>query len=363
MKKWLAVMAAAMLLFTFAGCAGGGNANGGNGGSASGKDVHVFYYSYSDTYISNVRAALDKKFADAGVAYQDYDANGTQNTQSEQIETAITLGAKLLVVNIVETASNDAAQNIVALASQAGVPVVFFNREVSDTIVNSYENSVFIGTDAPEAGHLQGQMIGEYLLENYDKADLNGDGEISYVLFKGQESNPEAEYRTQYAVEDANAILEKSDKPALSFYDASNNDRYHVDRGGQWSAAANEYMTTALSSYGASKNNMIELVICNNDGMAEGAISALQTAGYNTGEEGATTIPVFGVDATPAAQELIKSGKMTGTIKQDYDAMAACIAFVAENALAGGPLLEGTEPFNVDEKSAKIRIPYSIYTG
>ena len=38
------------------------------------------------------------------------------------------------------------------------------------------------------------------------------------------------------------------------------------------------------------------------------------------------TIPVFGVDATDAAKQLIKDGKMTGTIKQDAEGMADCIA-------------------------------------
>ena len=37
--------------------------------------------------------------------------------------------------------------------------------------------------------------------------DLNGDGTISYVMFKGQEGNAEAEARTQFAVEDADKIL------------------------------------------------------------------------------------------------------------------------------------------------------------
>lgn len=86
--------------------------------------------------------------------------------------------------------------------------MIFFNREVSDAVVNSYEKCAFIGTDAAEAGHMQGQMIADYLLANYDDVDLNGDGTISYVMFKGQNANPEAEYRTQYAVEDCDAALE-----------------------------------------------------------------------------------------------------------------------------------------------------------
>lgn len=44
-------------------------------------------------------------------------------------------------------------------------------------------------------------MVGEYLLENYDTVDLNGDGVISYVMFKGQEGNAEAEARTQFGVD------------------------------------------------------------------------------------------------------------------------------------------------------------------
>lgn len=50
-------------------------------------------------------------------------------------------------------------------------------------------------------------MIGEYVLEHYDELDLNGDGKISYAMFKGDEANVEAIYRTQYGVEDANAVL------------------------------------------------------------------------------------------------------------------------------------------------------------
>ena len=61
---------------------------------------------------------------------------------------------------------------------------------------------------------------------------------------------------------------------------------------------------------------MIELVICNNDGMAEGAVSALNDKGYNLGTgKDCKMIPVFGVDATDAAKQLIADGKMTATVK------------------------------------------------
>ena len=351
MKKSAIFFLVFALSIFFVGC-GGNKTN----------DANVFYYTYSDTYISNVRSSLDKALSDAKISFQDHDGNGNQTTQTEQVQTAVTKGTKILAVNLVNTGSDDAARGIVNLAKGANVPLVFFNREVSDDIVNSYDKCIFVGTDAQEAGHMQGEMIGEYVNENFDQIDLNKDGKISYILFKGEEGNNEAIYRTQFAVEDANKILSANGKENLVFYDASNPNKYLVDKNGQWSAAAaNDYMTTALASFNDSNKNMIELAICNNDGMAEGVISALNSSGYNTG--GDKKIPVFGVDATDAAKELIKDGKMTGTIKQDAKGMADTITLIITNALANKELMTGTENMNIDEKVRKIRIPYSKYLG
>ncbi len=327
-----------------------------------GGDAHVFYYNYSDTYVTSVRSALTTAMNRSGTTFQNHDGNNNQTTQTEQIRTALTKGAKVLLVNLVNTGSADAATTVINEAKNSGVPVIFFNREVPDSVVNSYDKCAYVGTDSEEAGHLQGEMIGEYVKENFDKLDLNGDGKISYILFKGEEGNNEAIYRTKYAVEDANKILADAGKAPLSFYDPSNPNKYLVDQSGAWSAAAaNQYMTTALASYNEANKNMIELVICNNDGMAEGAITALNTAGYNTGS--GKSIPVFGVDATDAAKNLIASKKMTGTVKQDAEGMAKALDKLAANAVAGRPLLDGTDEFHVDEGVAKLRIPYEKYLG
>ena len=234
---------------------------------------------------------------------------------------------------------------------------------MSDNVIKSYDNCAFVGTRAEEAGILQGEMIGEYLRDNFDALDLNGDGKLSYIMFKGEEGNNEAIYRTTYSVEEANKILVAAGREKLAFYDPSNPNKYLVDRNGQWSAAAaNEYMTTALTSFNDQNKNMIEVVICNNDGMAEGAITALTSVGYNTGE--GKYVPVFGVDATSAAQQLIKSNKMTGTIKQDAKGMAEALSLMAKNGLASGAkLLDGTDKYDVDSGVAKIRIAYSKYLG
>ena len=107
-KKILALICALILAAAcLASCKKSGNA-----------DVHVFYYTYSDPYISSVRSSLDMALGNAGLSYQDYDGNGNQTTQTEQIQTAITKGAKIILVNIVNTGSDDAASGIVALAKE-----------------------------------------------------------------------------------------------------------------------------------------------------------------------------------------------------------------------------------------------------
>ena len=334
-------------------------------------DVTVLYYAYSDTYISSVRTALDADLTAAGITYTDYDSNNSQTTQNEYIDTAIANGTDLLIVNMVTSGSSDTANSICDKAEAAGIPVIFLNRAVEEddnagAVLGTRSNIAFVGTDAPEAGHMQGEMIGNYLIENYDAVDLNGDGEISYAMFMGDASNVEAIYRTQYSVEDANAILTENGYPELVYFDSTNENKYQLDMTGAWSAsAAMEYMQTNLASYSEANGNMIELIICNNDNMAEGCITALQAAGYNNGE-GTTTIPVFGVDATDSAQQLIANGTMTGTIKQDAEGMAECIALLATNVMNGEDLLANTDSYTKDTANSldnKIFIPYQEYTG
>ena len=365
MKKTLAILlSAVMVLALLAGCGEQKQPDTNDQGNtdASELNVGVFYYDFSDVYISSVRNSMNSQLDAMGVKYNNFDGAGNQAQQTDQINTAIANGANLLIVNIVETSSPDAAQNAVEAAKTAGIPIIFFNREVADEVVSSYDKCAFVGTNAPEAGHMQGQLVGEYLLAHYDEVDLNGDGQITYVMFKGQEGNAEAEARTQYGVEDANAVLTAAGKPELAYYNASATDKYLVDQGGKWSAqAANDYMATILPEYSEANGNMVELIICNNDGMAEGAVSALQGAGYNNGE--GKTIPVFGVDATDSAKQLINEGKMTGTIKQDAEGMASTILNLVSSVKDGGNLMDNTASFNVDEGVAKIRVPYATYTG
>lgn len=328
--------------------------------------VDVFIYKYSDTYIASVRDYMDTQFAGVGITANFYDANEDQATQTQQVETAITQGTDLLIVNIVTSGSEDAAMTIVELARDADLPLIFFNREVDDEVVNSYDKCAFVGTDADEAGYMQGQLVYDTISADPDAYDLNGDGEIAYIMFKGELGNAEADGRTQYSVEEANRLLEADGLPTLVYYDSANTELFQPCN---WdSAEAQDAMLTALNTNPFTGDNPIELVMANNDDMALGAIEALNEVGYNQGldEDGnlisEDSIPVVGVDATDVAQEAIAAQRMTGTIKQDAEAMAAGVVYLAQNIQAGNALFDGADTnfTNIDEGVNKVRIPYAI---
>lgn len=375
-KKLMALLLClAMTATLFAGC-GGSEAGGdgsADGGTTGGSDVKatVFWYEESDVYLSSVRTELNAQLDAIGIEYDNQFAANDQSKQIDQIKTAIAGGTNLLIVNVVTSGAPDTAEDIIAAAGD--IPVIFFNRAIgtdgSDvTVLSENATTCFIGTDAPEAGHMQGKMIGEYVVENFDDIDVNGDGVISYAMMKGDEANIEAIYRTQYGVEDADAVLKAAGKEPLSYFDAANTDKYQVDQGGAWSAAAaKEYMDTNFVTYNEANGNMIELVICNNDGMAEGVVASLQEKGYN--KEGAHVVPVFGVDATDNAKALIGDGAMTGTVKQDANGMAVAIAqtvsAIAEGNAPADALAGLTDArFSIaSDCNTKLFVAYAPYTG
>ena len=276
-RAWAVGMAAGLAL-SAAGCQKPGHVRESVPAVSSSEDAFqcaVFYYDYSDVYVSSVRAELNRFLVMKGLPYVEFDAASSQSTQNAQVESAIAAGAKLLIVNIVKSGSSDVSDVICLKAERAGIPVIFFNRSIESdgdegVILDYYDSVAFVGTDPAEAGHLQGEMIGKYLLSHFAKTDINQDGQISYVLFKGEAKNVEAIYRTKYAVEDANALLSSAGFAPLYYFNPDSVDHFQLDLTGRWAmTSAQDYMMTDLSRFNEAEGNMIELVIANSDNLAE----------------------------------------------------------------------------------------------
>lgn len=330
MKKILSIiMIAVTLIFTMCGCSK----------NASGKPrIGVCLYKYDDTYISTVRQELETLAGDKVDLFLN-DGKGDQGTQNDQIDLLIQKNVDALVVNLVDVG---AAQTVVNKAKEADIPIIFFNREPSTEVLNSYDKAIFIGTNAKEAGIIQGEIVvNTWNSADYDK---NNDGVLQYVMLKGEPDNPEAVARTDYSL----STIKEND--------------IDIEQLGlqvcNWDTElANSAMSGWLTKYG----DRIEFVISNNDAMAQGAISALQSAGYNKGNT-AKYIPVVGVDATDAAKDLISKGYMTATVLQDGKAMAEAINTIATNISNGNDFLKDTI-YKFDETGKAVRIPYKSYEG
>ena len=253
------------------------------------------------------------------------------------------------------------AQRVIATFHQAGIEkIVMVTGYQAVTLERHLSGSgvIFLRNDRYETTQMFDSVkIGlEYLMDKCDRVLFTP---VDVPLFTAE---------TVRRLLDANAVLAAAGKPALKYFDAANPSCYQVDQGGAWSAAAaKEYMDTNFVTYNETNGNMIELGICNNDGMAEGVIASLQEKGYN--KEGAHTVPVFGVDATDNAKALIAEGAMAGTIKQDAEGMAAAVAQTVK-AVAGGMAPADAlaslsdDRFSIAEDSAsKLYVAYAPYTG
>ncbi|MBC7088009.1 MAG: galactose/glucose ABC transporter substrate-binding protein MglB [Tissierellales bacterium] len=337
MKKSLVLLiVVAMLVLSLAGCTSNGEES--TNGTNDKLKIGVLIYKYDDTYISTVRQAIEKEAEnDTEVELLMNDGQGDQSKQNDQIDILIEKGVDALAVNIVDIG---AASSVIDKAKSAGIPVVFFNREPDTEVIKSYDKARFVGTKPEEAGIIQGQMMAE--VWNEGKYDRNGDNIMQYVMLKGDADNPEAIARTEYSIKTLNEAGIKTEELGLQVANWDND-------------KANQAMEAWLAKFG----DKIEFVIANNDGMASGAISALQNAGYNTGDS-EKYIPVFGVDATEEAINLIKKGAMTGTVKQDGEGMGKAVFALAKNAAQGKDFLEGTS-YEYDETGVAVRIPYQPY--
>ena len=315
MKKILATLLAAILVL---GCFSFASAD------AKTYKVGVSIYQYTDNFMTLYRNEIEAYFKTLetdDVKYEITMADGKNDMaeQTNQIRNFITQGMDVIILNLVQTSSADAViDEIVA----AGIPLVLINREPlaydadGNTLDEQYEGILnnpqvcYVGADARQSGTYQGEMIAA--LDN--KGDINGDGKVSYIMIEGDPENIDAQYRTEFSVKaltDAGIEVECLD-----------------DQVGNWDQTkGQELCANALSKYG----DKVEVVFCNNDGMALGAQTAIEAAGRKVGED----IYLVGVDALPEAIDLIKEGNMTGTVLNDHIGQSHAAVDVAVQLLNG----------------------------
>ena len=257
--------------------------------------VGVCIYKFDDNFMTLYRQELESYFKSLETDTAKYevtimDGKGDMAEQTNQVDTFLAQGVDVLIVNLVQSSS---AATITDKCKAAGVPVVYINREPSADDMKAWDKICYVGADARQSGTYQGEIIANLP----DKGDQNGDGVVSYVMIMGDPENVDAQYRTEFSIK---ALTDAGIKVEELF----------KQRGDWAQEKGQELAANALAQFG----NKIDVIFCNNDGMALGAYQAIVAAGRTVGKD----IYLVGVDALAECVQMVKDGTMTGTVLNDH---------------------------------------------
>lgn len=341
-KKILALLLSLILVFSLVACGnknkGGDAGKTGNNGKA--KKFGVLLFNGADPYIGTVRQALEAlDKADDSFELDIQDSQNDQAKQNDQIDALVQKKVDALLINVVDFGAGKA---VIDKVKSAGIPTVFWNRDITKDIAEAdLKNLIFFGTQAPQAGVMQGEIAYEKWKNGGDK---NGDGKLQYVTLHGGYDNAEAVARTEESIKlfkEKGVEVERLDEKVADWDDTKAKD--------------------ATDAWIAKYGDKIEVIFANNDGMAIGALNALQQAGFNKlDDKGKVStdkfIPVYGVDATKQAVAKVKTGELSGTVRQNNETMAKGVIDLIKNKLSGKDWTEGTnyKIFEGDKKSVRM---------
>ncbi len=276
--------------------------------------IGVSLYRGDDTFINNIRGELEKCAKDyeqemgVKVSMDIQDAKGSQNTQNNQVERFLSLGCDVLCINPVD---RTAASVIIDKAMAAEIPVVFFNRQPVEEDMDRWDQLYYVEAAAKESAVLQGSIVVDRYRESPESLDQNGDGVVSYVLLEGESSHQDSLIRTEWSVQtlkDGGVPIEKI-TGGIANWERSQ---------------ASALMEQWLEKY----PGQIELIVCNNDDMALGAIDAMERAEISG-------ISVVGIDGTTPGLEAVESGRLMGTVSCDKERYAGAIFHIAVSRALG----------------------------
>lgn len=328
MKKIIALMLIMLLAFSFAAC--GGSDNGGGSGSDGSQAEGIFRDPKKNPYSDELKIAWIPSDAPAAncvawgagierelsywpnVTFNTFDGERDAEKQSSIIQDLIVQEYDAIILQPYVSSTVAVA---VEDAEAAGIPVICINID-SDS-----PHSALVAMTDYEAGYAIGVEMAE---------SVGGEGNFVVI-----QATPGAT-RGENLEEGFQAAI--ANYPGITILD---------EQTGEWnSEKANAVMTDFLTKY-----DSIDGVFCHNDQMAEGAATAVQTAG-RLGE-----MSIWGANGEAKALEYIEQGLMTGTVYTDcYDqgATAARLAMM----FIGGNL--DTSQFT---QTLQIKMPPIVVTS
>lgn len=286
------------------------------------------------------KAAMAELCADCTVVYQN--ANGNASLQQQQFNSVIAQGAKVIVLDPVDSA---AAAGLVEIAQGQDVKVIAYDRPIPDKPADFY-----VSFDNEGLGYAFAKSLTDHM-------KANGVPEGSGVL---QINGSPTDAAAGLIRDGVHRALKESGYKTLSEFDTP-----------EWAPPkAQEWAAGQVTRFG----DEIKGIAAANDGTAGGAIAALKAAGANP------LPPVSGNDATIAALQLIIAGDQYNTISKPSEIVAEAAAKVAVQLLNGEtpeakntlyntpselfvPAVITSENIKAEIFDAKIQTPEEVCTG
>ena len=271
----------------------GTEAGGGGGGDCV---VGVSWNNYQEErWAKWDEPALKDAIEAGGGTYVSNDAKSSAETQASNMENLISQGANVLVVLAQDgTAVIPAVQD----ALSQGVPVIAYDRLIEDPDV------LYITFDNQLVGEMQAQAL----------FDIQPSG--NWVIIKGNSADANADF--------LRAGAEKVIGDAVTAGDINIVGETYTDN---WDPANAQ---TEMEQFLTAENNDIQVALVQNDGMAGGAIAALEAQGL------AGQVPVSGQDGDLAALNRVALGTQTVDVWKDSRELGKA-AGEAAIALCGNP--------------------------
>ena len=274
---------------------------------------------FDDNFLTVMRNDAVRHAEEMGYTIQVDDAKDDVTTQLSQVQNYIASGVDAIIVNAVDT---DTTQAMTKAAENAGVPLVYVNRQPID-LDDLGASTTFVGSNEKWSGTLAA----------FEMCVLAG-GTGKAVMLMGQLSNEAARSRS----EDFREVIRLSMCNGIELIE---------EQTANWSRLeANDLMTNWISA-GLDFN----IVFGNNDEMAIGAIQALKSAGISMDD-----VIVGGVDATEDALMSMQAGDLDVTVFQNAAAQGAGAVDAAADLVAGKSLpnfvvipFELVTPRNLDQ--------------
>jgi D-xylose transport system substrate-binding protein len=244
---------------------------------------------------------LSKAFKAAGLSYSVLNAHGSTSSQISQAEQCITNGAKVILVDALDSGTG---ATIEANAATAGVKTIDYDR-----LVLKGKASYYVSFDNVKVGALMGNGL---------VAALRANGMYSKHPVVAELNGAPTDNNAKLFAQGYNSVLDPLYKKG-AFVKGPNQSVT------DWN---NQVALTDFQAMLSRTNNKINAVLAANDGIASSVVSALKSARLKA-------IPLTGQDATPGGVQFILAGWQSGTVYKPVPTEAAAAAKVAIDMIKG----------------------------